>query len=694
MLENDSDFIHGILKQLSHGVKLKRVFKFNVLVAVVDKLSLPNPSLASGLIDKNKPLSLGSEGISIAVVNSKLAAPDLWKTNEISEDIENARVPQPGMLSFQLHPNAVPPGDRVKQAATRYTIDLPLANTTFQNGRSSTLIRQKWIINHEGNLNCERLEYVHRQSICFFTKVKIIPSAMKIEPMDYIHLSPFRRVKESVGNVIRSFENEEDENTPLVASSDLEHSITKLNGPRPSVWAEVVPSEEFLKDRYNAADFQTKLSRGLRLFNVLSGGGGYGQKRGLIALDPDLEPMMDSEKQSIPVSEEMPFGQLVRPGDYVRFIGLVDNGEPKYYGPRWSSEEAKFGVWRSLSLGRTPQVSDSGHVTTSKTLLRPIRAVQGHFGALSETTATITVDQQDPKNERGKAIVIDPANPDQKIVLDPKRFDLISRTRIPPGTILNHSFFFHQLLKFGDMWAMKQATLKPIDRVERKEKKRKKEDRVQLRKDWDESFDRPVSMEKSIEPKKEPMESPPDPSEPIEGVIELDEEFQENSPDSSEPIKWSTKLKKEFVERPSDPSEPFEGPHIKLIPSKEFEGPHVKLDLSDPSEPPIKFVSLEPAGPPIKLLASTPKRGLLESPDILRPKRVLESSDILRPENSQKRPDSPLRKKRRDKKARRMRLERRQQSPDSPGAKKKEWKKARMMKIARPEIERRIPLTE
>lgn len=114
-----------------------------------------------------------------------------------------------------------------------------------------------------------------------------------------------RRVHAAVGNILKLLSD--DNGVPIPASEELEVAVVNpvLNFGGVDVFARITP--------YLPNPQEGILSRDARLHRVLSGGGGWGTKVGLLALDPQTE-CADSPSGFQPV---------VRVGEYVQFYTAV-----------------------------------------------------------------------------------------------------------------------------------------------------------------------------------------------------------------------------------------------------------------------------------------------------------------------------------------------------------------------------------
>lgn len=350
----------------------------------------------------------GSEGLSLRFSASPPPIPDLWSTAEESPD-QSAHLPHPQCtLSFRITPKSPPfLGQKVfydSIAAVR-TLDLPLANTVFLNGRTSTLYAQRWAVNpnpgSEGWLSRARHKLLDRQTISLFPSTGTTHEPY-LEMPAYSLPTPPRVIESSMGNIIRSFRaSKSDINypTPIPASTDIEKTLPEwTSNPRAhlEVWAQVIPHERW-SGLPQLLGGSSDVDQGHRFHKVLSGGGGWGNKQGLISLDPESrfgstkEQVVFGDGEDPEAEQRRALGEIVRPGDVVRFLAFKhipardSNRRPKQSGLTGTS--VRIGSIPSQRYESLQQpVPQSGEADDSDYFVD-----YGHFGALSETGLSMHV---------------------------------------------------------------------------------------------------------------------------------------------------------------------------------------------------------------------------------------------------------------------------------------------------------------
>ncbi|KAL7798087.1 hypothetical protein V8C37DRAFT_368615 [Trichoderma ceciliae] len=345
------------------------VGRFHVLSAVVDHLAAPIASLG--------PL----QGISVLRGHVDDMLPHLWQPlpPKFADDADSVSV-----LTFSL-------GDP--------SVTLPLARTTFHNNRGSTLLTYEYDLTQNAPRLTQQTEK-HSQ----FVRVSLDYDLHSLAHLDmWAPLMPLtqpRTVTESFGNIIRGIEV--DGNT-IPASTELEDIVNKLHRQNASsgvlsgpvgVWAMVTPSpdtssalEEWLeeapepisalpdvddiRDKVKATAQHLKLlhSHGGRLYKILSGGGGWGAKKGLLSLDPQQTHFSLSEEEEMQnFIQSMNGGGFTPQGSQIQFFvsapALPDSTEP-------SGPGVAFGVAGEAAVPGNPEPMDG--------------FIGQHFGALSNT---------------------------------------------------------------------------------------------------------------------------------------------------------------------------------------------------------------------------------------------------------------------------------------------------------------------
>lgn len=360
----------------------------HVVTAVVDTLPDTTSNLASS----------ESEGLSLLVVGpldvKARAAPPRLIRSSASEETN---------LLFSLRTEH--PGQATKKSA--HEIGLRLANTIFVNGKDTTIFGTSWVWDNNAN------EFVLNKSVdltsCVVTATTQTVDPTLVLPLDQV--TERRRVITSMGNILRQLAKFTDATStePIPASTDLEKELPRyikehnIVDQRVSVWALVEKPELVVADSGASTHDRLiqSLKQGGKLHRVMSGGGGWGKKQGLLSLDPEvsfsgtanrdelasLSQIFDPESgkpldtlpsidPGITVDDLSMLSQVATAGDYIQFFVSVEPTESNF-ARKSSSDEAvgyHFGmVMDSMEL-EAYNPEDSNQVVT----------LPDTFGALSE----------------------------------------------------------------------------------------------------------------------------------------------------------------------------------------------------------------------------------------------------------------------------------------------------------------------
>ncbi|KAK9600625.1 hypothetical protein V6Z92_000700 [Aspergillus fumigatus] len=369
-------------------------------------------AVIDGIPDARRPTNSDevisdSEGLTFTIaqakdINAKTAAPRRARrmgTEEVA-------------LVFSIETSI--PGILEQTRRPVHEVGLRLANTIFVNGNDNTLLGTRWVYDSSAN------KYVLDQSVSL-SSCLITNYARTLQTSCRLPLYPVgqrREVMSSMGNILRQVARHADgrSNEPMPASSELEKELPryiaehKIADQRVSVWALVEkPGTDFVP---GATSTQNRLAQSIqaggKLHRVMSGGGGWGKKQGLLSLDPEisfleakdygelsaLDHLFSGDGRS-PVQDPLPFEQpamatddlssllqVASPGDYVQFFVSVEPGHT-HSGIRTLSEIPQGSV--SYRFG---MVSDTDKLATESTEQLDLIAIPRYFGALSEKAIT------------------------------------------------------------------------------------------------------------------------------------------------------------------------------------------------------------------------------------------------------------------------------------------------------------------
>lgn len=239
----------------------------------------------------------------------------------------------------------------------------PVANTTFINGQQNTLFMQNWR-NLEGEkwLPETKRHKLSQVEVPLYTLGTSNPSLPVKLYSKVMKLTDPKVITHSMGNIIRQVKTVDGQE--LAASHELEklvpEMLKKLQKNLPTgdirVFALVYPHElggddpfsdpiwierhkrkegEHLQFGHDNLRLLSLLARGARLYRVTSGGAGWGQKAGLLSLEPKTELGASTDAPKLPSfifdtddDIRMPgSADLFPPGHIVQFVATFHDAE-------------------------------------------------------------------------------------------------------------------------------------------------------------------------------------------------------------------------------------------------------------------------------------------------------------------------------------------------------------------------------
>ncbi|KAI1347578.1 hypothetical protein F5Y01DRAFT_294879 [Xylaria sp. FL0043] len=389
------DFTSWIEDDRFMSVFLETLFK-PMNTAQADRPSL---HVLSGITDGLSPHRMFSEprpGFSVLCGPVDNILPGLWA----KQGFAGASQDTASCVSFATNP--------LDGNTGALEVTLPLANTVFQNGRRSTLHASRWDVSNEGSVALRTRDQKITQQIA-----AIGDSVNHTSPMiPLLPLTPPRRIVAGLGNIVRQVEVD---GSATPASKELEAIIPQIfeqraqreptSPPRPiGVWCWVIPPHVMETRKFDTLNlfragasqteedillgsretFSNLLSSGCRLHKILSGGGGWGLKQGLLSLDPetsfslpgqddDMEMFIKSFKER---NSAEPTSGLATPGSYLLFC----------VEPQVTDTEAlptqRLAPTKDWYFGVAPNVDYS---PSSSYPLDSVEVIDGHFGVSSAT---------------------------------------------------------------------------------------------------------------------------------------------------------------------------------------------------------------------------------------------------------------------------------------------------------------------
>ena len=363
----------------------------------------------------------------MAVLDSEAAAPDLWSPRKISNERETMTIQQRCTLSFSLPPN---PGVRtqlsdktVSQPLVERKLQLPVANTLFQNGKTSTLFVQRWNLQISKESTSEHISskktWLQQQMVQMGAVFADEGMRFQLDHRVHSHLvpiTPARTITAAVGNIVRKISGGDASAEAAPASEELERAIStaiqqgQIPAQQAGVWALIRPQKYAVLD--GAAQLQGTVRdviqyailSGGRLHKVLSGGGGWGEKHGLLALDPDSdyshhhrasEPSFGDD-QDVELEKREALGEVAKPGDSITFYvyKLSSDAHPaNLHTPVFLNSNQAAAA--TLTFGSLPSTMDAmPKVDTTEAEAHPqseLVVEENCFGMLSEQGMSLEV---------------------------------------------------------------------------------------------------------------------------------------------------------------------------------------------------------------------------------------------------------------------------------------------------------------
>ncbi|KKK15755.1 hypothetical protein P175DRAFT_0515481 [Aspergillus ochraceoroseus IBT 24754] len=372
----------------------------HAVVAIVDRL--PNNGFTAG--DKTV-----TEADGVAILFSK--AEDIQGKVAPPRQVRALEAEEPTLL-FSFRKEVESTGDEITYRPT-HEIGLRLANTIFVNGKESTLFGTRWV--YDPTLKRLALEKLADLSTCVVT---VNPQDIRQSLELPLHpIGERRKVISSMGNILRQIAKHTDAQSsdPMPASAELEKELPRyiaehgIADRRVSVWAlvETTADSAFAKSGYTADSLAKSIQMGGKLHRVMSGGGGWGKKQGLLSLDPETsfhqagstqlftlnyilssdadisvqETFLSCEKGPI-VEDLSTLSQAAGAGDYIQFFASTEpihTQESRLEAPKAATERltCHFGL-----------VSDAETATSQAGEQRNLLIAPNFFGALSEKAIT------------------------------------------------------------------------------------------------------------------------------------------------------------------------------------------------------------------------------------------------------------------------------------------------------------------
>ena len=427
LIKEGSPFIANTIKNTSSST-LKEEQEIYVVVAVVDQISSP---LQSHLAARRwEEVSYGYEGVSILIGEAASITPNLHA--QFSVDSEEPFTNQSGSIFIEIRQKSLELEMHPSLPIHSLAVEIPLANTIFQSGQIYTLFAERWRTGPKGSMLSLKLlqrKLLPRIDIALYLPYTPYHSNLSHSGKIEILTGP-RMIAACMGNIVSRLHIQACVDTEP-ASLELEHVLSSKATVKQSelseVWAMVIPKEEWSNRLHCMISLENLFATGFQFHRVQSGGGGWGNKQGLLSLDPDLSflkntPAGGEELYSL---ETKGMKGIVRPGDVIQFFAFTRRPNSS-----WGLDPSQYSELRSsyfFSFLYDPNCHDVA-TTDADTAILNIQAKNffGHFGALSATGISVERRLCEHKGLRGSALTL----------------GSLGRTKLPPWSAVKNRVFY------------------------------------------------------------------------------------------------------------------------------------------------------------------------------------------------------------------------------------------------------------
>ncbi|KAJ5540376.1 ATPase F0/V0 complex subunit C [Penicillium frequentans] len=276
LLDPTSPFVSDLISKL-HRDTPQKPDTLHAIAAVVDRIPNSAPQRPKALLADDAIADPGEyDGVSMLIIGEDDVQ---WKATP-SRRIGSPAGDEPSLTVS------------VRDKMSVYAVGLRLTNTVFLNGSERTFMGMRWVARKDGYV----LDKSRDLASCVVTSTQD-----SIRPRLMLPLEPVtqrRRVVTGMGNILRQLAKSTDGSSdePMPASTELEKKLPRyieehnIADRRVSVWALVeTPDVEIADPSLSIQDQLTRsLRQGGKLHRVMSGGGGWGKKQGLLSLDPEV----------------------------------------------------------------------------------------------------------------------------------------------------------------------------------------------------------------------------------------------------------------------------------------------------------------------------------------------------------------------------------------------------------------------
>jgi hypothetical protein len=415
LIKDDSQFLPNALQKIfvEFGTPSESMpEEAHTLVAVVDRLPVPND-----ISNRTDPRDYSAEGVAIAVGTLNDMAPDLW-IHQCQDAFNKAA------LKFNIEMNRT-------ESSSIASVTLPLANTIFQTGSPSTMMASTWTFDSNAFARCKTISKTIQTLRLKATDTPYLESATSV-PL--LPLTVPRAIMGVFGNIIRRTNAKQGPNPAsheLEAALDTYFKSRSLSSRYVDVWALILPQNvtngtgvggigrfnEIMASKKmqtiwkDTSEFKNAfqyvgdcIERGARLHRVLSGGGGWGSKQGLLSLDPwEDSYWIGAARQTAVVENEHhlteEFRDVANSGDFIQFFFVPPNA-PFYSESDQTAGRTKF------EFGTTVSTMDEMSTPCSPDgISNQVKVLPNYFGAVSGEGIGVIVPKSRSSNKDGETML-------------------------------------------------------------------------------------------------------------------------------------------------------------------------------------------------------------------------------------------------------------------------------------------------
>ncbi|KAH7363820.1 hypothetical protein BKA65DRAFT_489714 [Rhexocercosporidium sp. MPI-PUGE-AT-0058] len=411
-VENDATLVPDMLKRMTRMSEWRdeKPLEIEVICACVDGLA-PGPeslSVARGRRPK--------EGFSFLHSLRSATLPPFLADSEASLSTSPS---MQSSITLRKAPQGPP------------DLTLPLANTLFKTGRLSTLLASRWQYNAGEDAFIAIQGPVERTNVVI-DMFQGLSTRLPRSLIPAIPLTPARPIVNGLGNIVRTIDFGGEEGSGP-ASRELESAVTryleamKYGNTTIDVWALVIPPESVpkgaklglppanpnrnslpvtaneIESKWQAPVEQSERldyvghwikTANAKFCRVLSGGGGWGAKQGLLSLDPQTtysevpEARFDFSGGSLEDQQTSALGNIAQEGAFIQFFVAR---RQRSIVPVRRQGTYKYLMKRSAVFGAVPSTVDDipppqrAANEDASTGTESIHIRRGHFGFVSES---------------------------------------------------------------------------------------------------------------------------------------------------------------------------------------------------------------------------------------------------------------------------------------------------------------------